>query len=175
MTFSRKKEKVSPLFTMCVNDTYILAAYQGTLSEYDILVRYRQREKGRWSRIRTPKHIHWAVDVLIKAHTDKNLTESFLDFLLGQWEKVEGFKSESERRQFLDVAHLISMNQKAFASYASLSKKGEYSIKFLILLAQLLMAQEKTNLETAFMFKKLLHALKDGSDIFRIVSIATHR
>jgi len=160
---------------MLINNTYILAAYQGSLSKYDILIKYRQHENGKWSRIRTPKHVHWAVDVLIKAHTDKELTESFLDFLLEQWEKVEGFKSESARRQFLDVNQLISMNQKAFASYSHLSSKGEYSIKFLILLAQLLMVQEKTNLEAAYMFKKLLNALKDGSDLFQIISIATHR
>jgi hypothetical protein len=46
--------------------------------------------------------------------------------------------------------------------------------KFLILLAKLLMIQEKTNLETAYMFRKLLEALKAGDDIFKIVSIATH-
>ena len=47
-------------------------------------------------------------------------------------------------------------------------------IKFLILLAKLLMVQEKTNLETAYMFKKLLNTLRQGEDIFRIVSSATH-
>jgi len=41
-------------------------------------------------------------------------------------------------------------------------------------LAKLLMLQEKTNLETAYMFKKLLKALKSGEDIFKIVSIASH-
>jgi len=36
------------------------------------------------------------------------------------------------------------------------------------------MIQEKTNLETAYMFKKLLDALRDGGDIFSVVSIASH-
>jgi len=58
--------------------------------------------------------------------------------------------------------------------YKELSEKGEYSIKFLILLAKLLMMQEKTNLETAYMFKKLLKTLHDGGDIFSAVSTATH-
>jgi len=35
--------------------------------------------------------------------------------------------------------------------------------------------QEKTNMPEAYMFKKLLEALKKGEDIFSIVSIATHR
>jgi hypothetical protein len=41
--------------------------------------------------------------------------------------------------------------------------------------AKILMVQEKTNMEEAYMFKNLLDALKEGNDIFRIVSIATHR
>jgi hypothetical protein len=36
------------------------------------------------------------------------------------------------------------------------------------------MIQEKTNLETAYMFKNLLNALRRGDDIFSIVSIASH-
>jgi len=36
------------------------------------------------------------------------------------------------------------------------------------------MIQEKTNMPGAYMFKKLLEALKKGDDIFSIVSIATH-
>ncbi len=175
MSFTQKGKKVTPIFTMPINDTYIIAAYQGGISKYDILIKYRQHEHSKWSRIRTPKHIHWAVDVLIKAHADRELTESFLDFLMEQWEEVKGFESDKERQLFLNIEHLISINQKAFTAYAALTAKGEYSIKFLILLAQLLMVQEKTNLETAYMFKKLLDALRKGDDIFRIVSIATHR
>ena len=55
---------VAPLTVIEINDTYILGVYQGTLSEYDLLLRYRQKDsssKSGWSRIRTPKHIHWAM------------------------------------------------------------------------------------------------------------------
>jgi len=54
------------------------------------------------------------------------------------------------------------------------ANKGEYSIKFLYLIAKLLMIQEKTNLSTAFMFTNLLKALEAHKDICKIVSIATH-
>jgi len=37
------------------------------------------------------------------------------------------------------------------------------------------MLQEKTDLETSYMFKNILKALEDGEDIFKIVSLATHR
>ena len=49
-----KVKGIEPLATIEVNDTYILAVYQGSLSEYDLLIRYRQRDKDTksgWSRI----------------------------------------------------------------------------------------------------------------------------
>lgn len=47
-----------PLAIVPVNGSYILGIYKGTLSDYDILLKYRQKEGDNWSRIRTPKHIH---------------------------------------------------------------------------------------------------------------------
>ena len=41
-----------------VNGSYYIGIYQGSLSPYDVLIKYRQLENGKWSRIRTPKHIH---------------------------------------------------------------------------------------------------------------------
>lgn len=58
-----------------VNDRYIIGIYKGSLSKYDILIKYRQKTEKGWSRIRTPKHIHWAKD--------------FLNFLLKVWENVD--------------------------------------------------------------------------------------
>ena len=42
------------------------------------------------------------------------------------------------------------------------------------MLAFLLMKQEKTNRNDAYMFKKLLISLKEQKDLFEIISIATH-
>ena len=174
MTFRKNGKIVRPLFVTAVNDNYIIAAYQGSISKYDILIKYRQKIDSKWSRIRTPKHIHWAVDTLIKMHSDKDKTKEFLDFLLETWENTFPIKSESDRQKVLSINALIESNKEAFDKYNDLSKQGEYSIKFLVLLAKLLMVQEKTNLETAYMFKKLIEALKSGKSIFQIVSIATH-
>ena len=49
-----------------VNGSYIIGIYQGSISDFDILIKYRQLENGDWSRIRTPKHIHWAVQNIIR-------------------------------------------------------------------------------------------------------------
>lgn len=103
----------------------------------------------------------------------KNL--EFLNFLLRIWNNIKPIKTEEERTRILNLEHLLDIAPKEFKKYEELGKMGEYSIKFLIILARLLMLQEKTNLETAYMFKKLLEGLKEGEDIFKIVSIATHR
>ncbi len=174
MIFRRNRLEYRPLKIFTVNGEYILAVYQGTLSNYDLLIKYRQKENGKWSRIRTPKHIHWAVDVLIKMSLEENKTKEFLDFLIDYWDNnVSPLTSEEERNNLLNDDLLDQVNNEA-AHYPELVEKGEYSVKFLLLIAKLLMFQEKTNLNTAYMFKNLLEALKDGKDIFKIVSIATH-
>ena len=175
MTITIGGERKIPLFVTSLNDSYIIAAYQGTLSKYDILIKYRQKENDRWSLPRTPKHIHWAVDILIKFHSDSNLTKDFLNYLIQLWDKIEPFRSEEDRKERLSINYLLSETQEDYNRYNRLAEHGEYSIKFLILLAKLLMMQEKTNLESAYMFKNLLNSLKEGQDIFKIVSIATHR
>ncbi len=167
-------KKNEPLFVIEINGSFILAAYQGALSDFDILIKYRQKHDNKWSYIRTPKHIHWAVDILIKVHEAPSKTKEFLNFLLDVWNKTEPLVDEKSRKKILNVDFLIKANQEYFEKYKDLSIKGEYSIKFLILLAKLLMIQEKTNLSTAYMFKKLINELIDGKDIFRIVSTATH-
>lgn len=173
MSFKKEGKEKIPLFVTKVNDKFILAVYQGSLSKYDILIKYRQKDKDKWSRIRTPKHIHWAVDILIKLYADRDKTVQFLNFLVGIWDKTKPMKDDSERKKLLSIEYLVETNREGIKKYEDLGKKGEYSVKFLILLAKLLMLQEKTNLETAYMFKKLLNSLKSGEDIFEIVSIAS--
>lgn len=57
-TFNKESILHIPLFIEQVNNKFIIATYQGSLSQYDILIKYRQKEKDKWSNIRTPKHIH---------------------------------------------------------------------------------------------------------------------
>ena len=168
-----------PLAVFPVNGRYVLAVYKGTLSEFDLLIKYRQKDESRtlgWSNIRTPKHIHWAVDVLLKMHSNEEKTKQFLDFLIVAWnEHIKPLRTEEDRANLLNVENLLKDVNIDVLKYESLADNGEYSIKFLILIARLLMIQEKTNMEKAFMFKQLLDALRAVKDIFKIVSIATHR
>lgn len=171
-------KKEEPLAIIQVNDTYILGIYQGSLSHFDLLLRYRQKDpksKSGWSRIRTPKHIHWAVDVIIKMHYNEEETKTFLSFLINLWDtQIRPLATDEDRNILLNVEGLMKEANNEASKYPQLANKGEYSIKFLYLIAKLLMVQEKTNLSSAFMFKSLLKALEAHEDIYKIVSIATH-
>ncbi len=167
-----------PLAIIEINDTYILGVYQGKLSDFDLLLRYRQKDstsKSGWSRIRTPKHIHWAVDAILKMSQNSSETKKFLNFLIHQWDNhIKPLKSAEERNTLLDVELLKSEANQEAAKYPGLANTGEYSIKFIYLIAKLLMIQEKTNLSTAYMFRNLLKALEEHKDIYKIVYVATH-
>ena len=66
MGFRKKGKSIKPLKVFTPDNKTIIGVYQGSFSKYDILIRYRQKDKNnKWSHIRTPKHIHWAVDLLI--------------------------------------------------------------------------------------------------------------
>ena len=162
-----------PLCVIPINGTYILGIYKGILSDFDILLKYRQKEEGKWSRIRTPKHIHWAVDMLIKHYSEPHETDLLLDSLLKQWEQTVPLESKEDQERLLSPEKLLADVNDEARKYNKLAGKGEYSVKFLILIAKLLMVQEKTNRHDAYMFKNLLEKLKEHRNIFEIVSTAT--
>ena len=171
----KKRDKELPLLTQfSVNDHFIIGVYQGALSDFDMIIKYRQLINGKWTRARTPKHIHWAVDILIKQNEKPEETNKFIDFLIKYWDSVQPIESSEERNKLLNIENLKAEANNEAKNYKALANSGEYSIKFLLLLAKLLMYQEKTNNPDAYMFKNLLQQLKNCPDIFEVVSTATH-
>jgi hypothetical protein len=107
---------------------------------------------------------------------ENNATERLIDSLIDLWDNtIQPIRSEEERARILDPVALLAEVDAEATNYEELAGKGEYSVKFLLLLARLLMVQEKTNYEAAFMFRNLLEQLREHKDIFKIVSTATHR
>lgn len=152
-----------------IEENYIIGVYKGELSNFDILIKYKEKQGNKWSRIRTPKHIHWAVDMLIKRYNNSDNTQKLIQFLINKWDGLVGIKSEQEQKTVLNNVMTIPIpNELKQLNY------GIYSIEFLFRLAFLLMIQEKTNREDAYMFKNLLKALLEQKDLFKIISIATH-
>lgn len=141
-----------------------VCVYPGRLSEFDIIVKYRQNG----SRERTPKHIHWVADLLLKKQVDPRRTNLLLDHFLNIWNNCRPITNNNERQQ-LGVQ---------YSNYSDdlnrLNNHGYYSTEFLVLVAELLMRQEKTNRPDAYMFFNVLDKLRNSNDLFSIISTATH-
>ena len=161
-----KKEKTSIIDIDFEND-YKIYVFPGKLSENDIRIMYS--EKGK--RIRTPKHIHWTVDLLLKMQEERELTRVFIKELKSKWEKSSPLESNDEKTLVSLADDCITLTD--VDKYKDLNNYGEYDVEFLVVLMTLLMTQEKTNDPNAFMFGRILDSLlKDELDIFSIMSTA---
>lgn len=156
-----------------ITDELIFYIHQGGFSNYDMLLKYKVYESTSWSRTRAPKHIHWAVDLIQKKQFNADLTNKFLEKLLDRWSEVKPINSNFNRRVI--IASCLKESEQIGIDFATLDEVGEYPIRFLWVMAVLLMYQEKTNYSKAFMFQNLLKSLKYEKGIYKIVSTATHR
>lgn len=150
-----------------VFENYTIFVFEGKLSQFDILVRYK---KGTL-RIRTPKHIHWVVDILMKMQGKEKLTKEFLEKIKMCWNNCKPLTD----RNFEILKNLIEDGEKEMDinKFTALNAFGEYDVEFLYVLMQLLSVQEKTNRADAYMFGKIIDELLEAErDIFKIVSTA---
>ncbi len=148
-------------------DNYTLYVFNGNLSAFDILIKYKKGDL----RIRTPKHIHWAVDMLIKLQCQKRLANKFLNKVKGIWNTC----SPLQNNDFDTLKSLVEngMEQIELEQYEKLSSCGEYPVDFLFVLMLLLSTQEKTNRSDAYMFGSIIDELLETDyDIFKVVSTA---
>lgn len=146
---------------------YIIYVFQGTLSKFDIMIKYKKDGK----RIRTPKHIHWVVDILMKMQGNETLTKQYLKTIQNCWEACVPLTNND----FKTLKALIEDGEKEIdiEQYFNLNAFGEYDVEFLYVLMELLAVQEKTNREDAYMFGKIIEELLDTDrDIFKIISTA---
>lgn len=82
----RGADTIYSILDIELQDDLKLFVYPGTLGVNDIWLKYRRGN----SRVRTPKHIHWAVDLLIKKFLNRALTNSLLEVFQQCWDNVKG-------------------------------------------------------------------------------------
>ena len=146
---------------------YTIYVFQGSLSEFDIVIKYKETGK----RIRTPKHIHWTVDILMKMQGNEKLTKRYLSVIQDCWNACSALDNN-------DYGTLRKLIEKGEADidlkqYFALNEFGEYDVEFLYVLMELLAVQEKTNRADAYMFGNIItELLKDDRDLFKIISTA---
>lgn len=162
-----KGNRITSIIDIDFNDKYKIYIFQGNLSENDIIIKYSENGK----RIRTPKHIHWTVDLLLKLQADNILTKSYINEMIKEWQSCQSLKNNDECTLTTLVNNYVEITD--IEKYQELTKYGEYDIEFLTVLMTLLMTQEKTNRKDAYMFGNILVSLlKDDLDIYSIMSVA---
>ncbi len=139
---------------------------KGKNPDLDFIVKYQEKGKS----VRTPRHLHWTIDLLIKKEHNRELTLNFVKFLLDMWESVKPIRSKEEQQN----PPLKFSTKERLEEFGELDGYGEYSIEFMSTVIELLMIQEKTGMEGAFMFKGVLEAIYNEKDIFSIVAQARH-
>lgn len=165
-----KVSKSKKAIIECDTGQYTIYVFKGDISKYDILIKYNK--KG--GTLRTPKHIHWVTDMLMKMQADKPLTQEFLKEIQTNWEGATGLENNDyETLKELVTDYAADLN---LSKYCGLNSYGEYDVEFLYTLLDLLATQEKTNNPNAYMFGNIIKALLDDNlDIFKIVSTAGFR
>jgi len=172
----RKNEK--PLLAIFpIDSSFIVGVFQGTLSQYDMIVKYWKYDpiKNTWGYPKQPKHIHWVVDIMIKQEFSARIIKKFIQSMIREWDNgiIKHLSSPAERISFLDPKRVYRHLYIELQKYNPLPTRGEYPMSFLILIAELLMTQERTNYAKAFMFRNLLERF-GKNDFYGIISTATH-
>lgn len=157
-----KKAIIEYVFT-----EYIIYVFQGSLSQFDIVIKYKKDG----TRIRTPKHIHWVVDILMKIQGNEQLTKHYLEAIQKCWNSCTPLANND----FDTLKELIENGEAdiEIQQYTPLNAYGEYDVEFLYVLMELLAVQEKTNRADAYMFGNIISELLEvDRDIFKIISTA---
>ena len=173
LTFKpRNQERLTSLQEFDVdNGDTIIAVFQGSRGgnpALDIIVKYHQRGK----QLRTPKHLHWAIDLLIKKQHRGALTDEFVEFLIALYDQLQPFDSPADRADRLENQIGVAFNEELLERFQQLNEFGEYSVEFTGYILELMGICEKTGNPKAFMFRRVLSAIMDGQDIFGVVSAA---
>jgi len=166
----RNKPRIESIKEIKLNDGTIIGIFEGNRGanpDHDILIKYH--EKGK--RIRTPKHIHWIIDLLIKKEHNKDLTLKFIKYLRNMYDRVEAFKDKEDRKK----CEIKETTDEKLKPFEELNNYGEYKIEFIGHLIELMIKMEKNTLpeKPAKVFRELIDAMIDEKEIFVIVSKAT--
>jgi hypothetical protein len=160
---------------------YQLFVFPGAISEHDILMKYNGPYNPDPHYKRTPKHLHWLIDLLLKKQGNPDIANVFLKRCKSFWE-TEALPLEDN--DYDHVKRLVDsyLNSQDYfgieANSGELNKYGEFPMTFVAALFVLLATEEKTNMKDAYMFGQIIDELLKPSnelDISKVVSTAAFR
>lgn len=137
---------------------------KGGKSQFNFKVQYQEPSKA----VRTPKHIHLIIDLYMKRTGNKQLTMGLVDHIINNIIlKVQPSTTNPPKLQIFSPEQV--------AQFKELDRYGEYPIEFLLVVAELIMIQEKTNYPKGVLNLNLFKNFREEKDIFSVVSAATFR
>ena len=172
MRFKRDGKEHVAIKEISLADGTVIGVFEGSRGanpDHDILIKYQENGK----RLRTPKHIHWVIDLLIKKEHNRELTLRFMKYLRDMYDRVDSFKSKEDRRNCI----LKETTPAKLKSFEELNRYGEYKVDFIGHLIELMIKMEKNMPpeKPARIFRELMDALIQEKEIFVIVSKATQK
>ena len=171
------KEK-NLLWIISFGDNISLCITKGKLSEHDVKVNYKDLNDNEYWK--TPKHIHWIFDIMVKKEHSWEEIKNFVKFLYEKWNNLtpefcsnELKKLYSKEKNLKDLFYEIKDDIERFDE---LDKYWYFPKDFLALFGYLMILQEKNNRSDAYMFKRMLEwVINDEYNPYKIISIATWR
>ena len=153
-----------------LSDGTVIGVFEGErgyIKEHDIIIKYKETGK----QLRTPKHIHWVIDLLIKKEHNRELTLRFMKYLREMYDRVNAFSSKEDRANCI----LSQTTKEKLKPFEELNNYGEYKIEFIGHLIELMIKMEKNMPpeKPARVFKELMDAMIAEKEIFVVVSRAT--
>lgn len=170
MRFRKKGVVHTAIKEIHLSDGTSLGVFEGSRGanpDHDILIKYQETGK----RLRTPKHIHWVIDLLIKKEHNWDLTIKFMKYLREMYDRIEAFKSRDDRARCV----IEQTTKEKLKPFEELNRYGEYKVEFIGHLIELMIRMEKNTPpeKPARVFRELMDAMIQEKEIFVIVSKAT--
>src|SRR5699024_5912687 len=110
---------------------YIIYVFQGILSQFDIVIKYKKDG----TRIRTTKHIHCVVDILMKMQGNEALAKRYLQAIQNCWNTCVPLTNNDYAT--LNVLIENGETDIDIEQYFALNTYGEYDVEFLYVLMEL--------------------------------------
>lgn len=155
-----------------LKDKMLIGLFQGSRGnrpDMDFIIKFL--ESGAKNRLRTPKHIHWVVDLIIKKQSHPVEVKNFIQKYLIWYDNIKPFQTIKERNTYKPFTPTIIEN-----SFQKLDVKDTYSLEYLAHIIELFIKCEK-KMEGAFMFKGILQIMLDycdgKKDYFQVLSHAS--
>ncbi len=152
---TRNKRSSFKHFTL--EDGFIVGLFQGNRGDrpdLDFIIKFLQ--PGEKRKLRTPDHIHWVVDLLLKMEKHKKEVCEIIHYYNDFYNNAKPFQSIKERNNYEPFTPGLLKKK-----YPQLKHEGTYSLEYVAYLIELFTICEKITPRDKKMFHGLLKSLAE--------------